>query len=96
MLDRCTLLALSHNHQGHKLLLGISFELCSWRPEAIEVGIKSAGGVVVGYKKQGGDEMLRKSLGRLEVEVVVTRYHHGVVYLKVCGISSFLYHHPGC
>lgn len=69
---------------GRKILLSLSLELSGGRREAVEAGIKRAGGVVVAYKKREGDgepeEELKKVAG---TAILVTRYRHGAAYLQV-------------
>lgn len=69
---------------GRKILLSLSLELTGGRREAVETGIRRAGGVIVAYKKKDGDgdsdEEVRKVKG---ADILVTRYRHGDAYLKV-------------
>ena len=70
---------------GRKILLSVTLELSGGRREAVEVGIKRAGGVIVAYKKGRGDGDLDEELRKVEgADVLVTRYRHGATYLKVC------------
>jgi mediator of DNA damage checkpoint protein 1 len=72
---------------GRKILLSVSLELSGGRREAVEAGIKRAGGVVVVYKKGGGDGDLEEELRKIgSADVFITRYRHGAAYLKVCHI----------
>lgn len=75
-----------------KILLSVSLELSGGRREAVEAGIKRAGGTVVVYKKGGGDGDLEEELKKIEsADVFITRYRHGAAYLKVCYLFLALF-----
>lgn len=69
---------------GRKILLSLSLELSGGRREAVETGIRRAGGVVVAYKKAGGEGDVDEEVRKVQdADVLITRYRHGVAYLKV-------------
>jgi hypothetical protein len=70
--------------------LSVSLELRSGRGKAVEV-IERAEGVLVEYKKRGGDGD-GEEFGKVgNTDVIITKYRHGAAYSKVCDIFPFLF-----
>ncbi|KAF9463519.1 hypothetical protein BDZ94DRAFT_1308637 [Collybia nuda] len=69
--------------QGRRILLGATLELVGGRKEAVEVGIKRGGGVVVSGKGKEVDSVE-------ECDVFVTRFRSGKAYVKAVRLNKVI------
>jgi hypothetical protein len=85
-LDGRTHLVIIVDHEihwsGRKIFLSVSLGLSDGRREAVEAGIKCVGVWLWDIEEHG------KIVG---IDILITRYRHGVAYLKVCAVFSFFF-----
>lgn len=72
-----------------RILLSASLELGGPAKRCIEAGVERAGGIVVKYESNGGDDDAEEEATMVEeADVLVTRYRAGEAYIKVCFQNS--------